>query len=235
MRFVLYLNCVYMICFLAACKKNSTELPPDGKNIDSLNQSVIYKTVATVPSPADSAKGLFRDSVSIFRSIRKTDPDFLTNIPNVNANIWSRHTGFSFGYDDDSKSLPYFSFTSDAFPDVPREFQLNKIYEHTSIPGSINQHPLFLGSHNGFDGMTYFINNVFPPDADYPPLSKTYTKVTFTRKMKIPYPQNPWDSALLASGHIAGYCITYYNKTDTAKYVHRWDFTVDFTDLKIDE
>lgn len=214
--------------FLFACKKTN-DITSDLSDPDSLNQSVFYKTVATIPSPNDSAKGLLRDSVSASRIITKADPNFRSNILNVSSNLETNFPGFSLGYFDPNKSLPYFSFTAFAFPDVPREFALNKIYEHTSIRGSTYQKPLFLGSHNGFDAMTYFVNNVYPADAGYP-TSRTYTSITFTKKIKILVRT---DTILFGSGHIAGYCIDYYHLTDTTKYVHRWDFTVDFTDLNI--
>lgn len=217
-----------------ACKKNSNDTPTISNNIDSFSQSVIYRVNATVASPADSAKGVFKDSISAIRIARKDDHDFLTNLPNISANISSNSPGFSFGYNDQNRFLHYFSFTANAFHSVPREFELNKLYEHTTIPGSINQRPLFLGNNNGIDGMTYFVNNVFPADAEYPPLSKTYMSIKFTKRTEIPFPQMPSERALLASGIIVGYCIDYYNKTDSAKYVHRWDFTVDFTNLRID-
>lgn len=232
MRLNLYISCVILTYCLLSCKKGSDDVPSEATTIDELNQSVVYKTVATVPSPADSAKGSFKNSVSVFRKIKKDDPNFLTNIPHVSSSIIGTY-GLNFSYNDPNKSLAYFMFTADAFPNVRRQFELNKTYEHTTIAENLMQKPLFLGSENGFNGMNYFVDNVLPPDADYPPISRTYSTVTFTKKIKIPL--RPFgDTALFASGHIAGYCIEYYKKTDTAKYRHRWDFTVDFTDLKID-
>ncbi len=83
----------------------------------------------------------------------RTDADFFSNIPHVSAYMTPEYLGFSFGYDDDNNSLPYFAFTKDAFPNVPREFELNKTYEHITIPGSQNDAPIFLGTHTGNDGM----------------------------------------------------------------------------------
>ena len=226
--YVVIVFCVY------SCKKNSGDLPVDGANVTSLNQSVFYKIVATVPSPADLAKGILRDSLSVSRNINKSDPEFLTNIPNVNANILSFSAEFSFGYDDPDKPFPYFSFSAYTFPGVPREFLLNKIYENATIPGSDYQRPLYLGNSNGLDGMTFFVDNIFPPDAQFPSLTKTYANIVFTKKYKIPIPFNMKDTVLFGSGHIVGYCIDYYNSSDTLKYKQRWDFWVDFTDLKID-
>ena len=228
MRFLLI---IYFVWSIVACKRNYDN-NPIGSNTDSLNQSIIYKTIATIPSPADTANGLLKDSIGVFRRKYKNDLDFLTNIPNVFSNIGKNFNGFSFGYDDPNNSLAYFDFSAYAFPDVPRQFLLNSAYEHTSVRGSPYQKPLFLGSYNGFDGMTYFLSNVYPPDAGAPS-STTYTSVTFNKLIKIPLPYSI-DSAYFGSGHIAGYCIDYYGLTDTTKYVQRWDFTVDFTDLRID-
>lgn len=70
-------------------------------------------------------------------------------------------------------------------------------------------------------------------DASFP-TSKTYVNLIFTKKYKITLPFNNGDTILFGSGHITGYCIDYYDNVDTTRYVHRWDFTVDFTGLKID-
>lgn len=193
-----------------------------------MHQSVIYKTVATIPSPADSVRGL-RDSISVFGNKGKNDFDFFWNIHNVVAYGY-KSGGFSFAYADPDKEFPYFTFTVYAFPNVPYDFQLNKLYENITLPGALN--PTFLGTHTGNDGMTYFVNNVYPSDAE-PPSSKTYTSVIFTKKIKIPLPPNFIDTAIFGSGHILGYRIDYYNHTDTTKYRNRWDFTVDFTDLRM--
>lgn len=218
------------ICFIR-CKKNN-EKTPNGSNTDSLQQSIIYKTIATIPSPADSANGLLRDSMSVFRRKYKNEPDFISNIPNVSSNISKNFPGFSFGYDDPNKSLAYFEFAAPAFPDVPRQFLLNTAYKHTSIRGTPNERPMFLGCSDGFNGMSYFVNNVYPPDAGMSS-STTYSSVTFNKLIKIPMPYSV-DSAYFGSGHITGYCIDYFGLTDTTKYVQRWDFIVDFTDLLID-
>ncbi len=224
---------LFIVCF-ASCKKNTEDVQNRTVDIDNINQSIVYKTVATIPSPADSANNVLRDSISISRSLTKNDPNFLTNILNVNSNLIPNYNGFSFGYDDPNKSLPYFSFTAYAFPNVPREFVTNLGYESKSIRGSTYQRPLFLGTHDGFTGMTYFINNIYPPDAGFP-TSQTFTKVTFTDKMKVYIPSISRDTFLFASGKIIGYCIDYFHLTDTTKYVHRWDFSVDFTNLRIDK
>ncbi len=228
------LSCTILAVFISslyACKKNSDNPTSDISNPDYLDQSVVYKTIATIPSPADSADGLLKDSITVSRRKNKNDADFLTNISYVNSNISKGFNGFSFGYDDPNNSLPYFLFTANAFPDVPREFQLSKNYEHTSIRATPK--PLFLGSHDGFNAMTYFVNNVYPPDAG-DPSSRTYTSVSFSKKLKILRNPDSIDTVLFGSGHISGYCIDYYHLTDTTKYVHRWDFTVDFTNLLID-
>lgn len=232
MKFFGYLLCLFFCVLVVACSKNADNITSNDNDIDSLHQSITYKTIATTPSPADSAEGLLKDSLSVSRDVLKKDPDFFSNIPNVSANTVVGY-GFSFGYDDPYKSLPYFAFTGSAFPDVPREFLLNKQYESSSVPGSLYQRPLFLGSHTGNDGMTYFVNNIYPADVTAT-ISKTYTNITFTKKIKIAIPGTVADTALYGSGHIFGYCIDYYNENDTLEYKHRWDFTVDFANLKID-
>jgi hypothetical protein len=220
------------ICFIS-CKKNNEDTP-NGSNTDSLQQSIIYKTIATIPSPADSANGLLRDSMSVFRMKYKKEPDFISNIPNVFSNINKNFPGFSFGYDGPNNSITYFEFSAPAFPDVPRQFLLNTAYNHKSIRGTPYERPMYLGSSNGIDGMSYFVNNVYPPDAGMSS-STTYSSVTFNKLIKIPMPYSV-DSAYFGSGRISGYCIDYFGltETDTTKYVQRWDFTVDFTDLLID-
>jgi hypothetical protein len=224
-----------LLMYCLGCKKSTVEqLSPQTLELDILQQSITYRTIAVIPSPADSANNLLQDSISVSRIIRKNEPDFLTNIPNVNSNLSSNINGFSFGYDDPNNSLPYFTFTTYAFPNVPREFELNHAYEHKSIRGTVYQRPLFLGSHDGFNGMTYFVNNVYPPDAG-DPTSQTFTKVTFTEKTKVYMPSIARDTFLFASGKILGYCIDYFNPNDTTKYVHRWDFSVDFNNLRIDK
>ena len=110
-----------------ACKKNSNDNASGLSDPDTFNQSVFYKTVATIPSPNDSAKGLLRGSISISRIITKGDPNFGSNIWGVSSNLQTNFPGFSFGYQDQNKSVPYFSFTAYAFPDVPRNFVLNKL------------------------------------------------------------------------------------------------------------
>lgn len=231
---------ILLLLLFVGCKKNTvdsqTTLDPQTKtvSVDSIYQSIAYKTVATIPSPADSANNLLKDSISASRVIRKNEPEFLSNIPFVYSNIFPSFKGFSIGYDDPNKSVPYFGFTAYAFPDVPREFVINQAYEHKSLRGSIYQRPLFLGSHDGFNGMTYFVNNAYPPDAG-DPSSQTFTSVTFTKKMKVYMPSIARDTLLFASGKINGYCIDYFHPTDTTKYVHRWDFSVDFTNVRIDE
>src|SRR4051794_32511967 len=173
------------VCFiistlgLIACKKNSIDMSSNSTNTDTLHQSIVYKTVATVPSPADTAEGLLRDSLSVFRTIDKNDPDFFSNISNVSSNVVAGY-GFSLGYHDHGKSFPYFTFTADAFPGVPRDFLLNHNYDRNTSPSDgVYERPMFLGSHTGYEGMTYFVNNVYPPDAGFPS-SKTYTNVIFT-------------------------------------------------------
>ena len=228
MKFMEITGCLIWLICITSCKKNPWD-DLKGSTPDFLNQTVVYKTTATIPSPADSARGLFKDSVIVSRKLNKDDPDFISNIPNVAAAIRENY-GFSFGYAFPDNSLIYFLFTAYAFPSVPPDFLLNKAYEHTSTPGTLR--PLYLGSHNGFDGMNYFVNNVYPPDAGAP-ISKTFTSITFTKLTKIPLPPAGDNTAFFVSGHISGYCIDYYHKTRLNKYVHRWDFTVDFTDLLI--
>jgi hypothetical protein len=232
--FILGFSVITCLC-LVSCKKDSGDTPSENINTDTLYQSIFYKTIATVPSPADTAEGLLSDSLRVSRSVTKSNPDFFTNIPNVSSNEVAGY-GFSIGYDDPSKSLPYFAFTAYAFPGVPRDFSLNQAYEHYTSPSDAlaYQRPMFLGTHTGTEGMTYFVDNIYPPDAEFPS-SKTYSRVIFTKKLKIPIPPNYYDTAYYGSGHISGYCIDYYKPSDTAKYRHRWDFTVDFTDLKIDK
>ncbi len=229
MKAIISLSLVLFISCITACSKNKiTEVLPPTNNIDVLNQSIIYKTFATIPSPADSARGVFKDSIKVSRTVSINSEEFFKNIQFVTAT--RSFAGFSLVYNDPSKSLPYFFFTAQCFPDVPGYFQLKKAYTYISPAGNLK--PLFLGASNGLDGMNYFVNNVYPPDADFPLLSKTYTSVTFTNRIKIPLPSIR-DSAIYASGHISGYVIDYYSKTDTSKYLHRWDFTVDFTDLRL--
>jgi hypothetical protein len=226
MKVVLSLALSFCSIFLISCKKD----PVDNSglsNPESLDHSVSYKIIATIPSPADIDKGLFRDSLNVILRTKKGDSKFLSNIDNVSSNIDENSFGFSFGYHDPNKSYPYFLLTSYAFPAVPREFQLNHTYEHTTTRGTLK--PMFLGTPDGVSGMTYFINNVYPPDAGSP-TSKTFTSVRFTKKLKV---GGDREIILLGSGHISGYCINYWHLTDTTKYVQRWDFTVDFTDLRI--
>lgn len=230
MKFSYFLYCLILTSCLIACKKSKDDAP-SVVSVDQLHQSVIYRTVATVPSPADYAKGLLKDSISISRNIKKGDPNFFENIPFVLSSIIRGNTGFTMSYHNTNNSLSYFGFTAYAFPNVPREFVLNQPYEHTTIPGSAHQKPIFLGSHTGLDGMTYFVNNQFPADAQYPAMSKVFTSITFTKKFKMLITN--LDTAYYASGKIKGYCEDRYSQTDTNKYVHRWDFTVDFTDLRI--
>ncbi len=219
--------CISTSLCIISCKKNSDDPSSDSKNVTSLNQSVFYKFVATEPSPADSAEGIFSDSLKVSRLVNKNDKDFLSNIPTLNANIINNFPGFSFGYNGD-KTFPYFEFTAFAFPEVTRQFLLNKTYQYTTIPGSFNQKPLFLGYSSGNGGMTYFVDNVLAPDGQYPPLTKTFTSVTFTKKIEIPLPPNALDTLIFCSGHISGYSIDYYNYPDTLKYKHRLDFVVEF-------
>lgn len=198
----------------------------------SFEQSIFYKVIMTIPSPADSARGYFVDSIKVKKPVLRSDPDFFTNIANLSANIIPSFPGFSFGYDDNNNSFPYFAFTSYAFPNVPREFALNTPYEHITIPGSANDYPIFLGAHTGNSGMNYFVNNVYPPDAGFP-TSKTYTKIIFTDRSKIVV--STVDTVLLASGKISGYAEKYWGTVNPSKYLQRWDFMVEFTDLQINK
>ena len=216
-----------IVCLLA-CKKNSTNIP---ETINELSQSLVYKTVATVPSPADSAKGRFNDSLAVSRKTSLNKPEDFNNINYVSSA--TTVSGFSLSYIDPNKSLPYFIVTNGALASVPREFELNKLYEQYVQTNGFS--PVLLGASNGFDAMNYFVGNNLPPDADYPPMSKTYTKVVFNKKFKLPILPFRTDTALFASGQLVGYRIDYWKKSDTLKYRHRWDFTIDFTDLRIEK
>lgn len=215
-----------VICFFA-CKKNNYDPPA---YINTLNQSVSYKTIATIPSPSDSANGTLRDSLFVSRTINRGEIDFLTNITGVSSNLANNYPGFSFGYENPNLDIPHFIFAVGAFPDVSQQFEVNRLYEHHSVRGTQYDRPFFLGSSNGYTGMTYFVNNEYPPDAGARS-SRTYTSIKFSKKFEIPRAS---DILLFASGSISGYCIDYYYPSDTTRYVQRWDFTVDFTDLKID-
>lgn len=207
-------------CF-NACKKSNDSNPSDTFATERPGGlSVVYKTQAIIASPTDSLHLLFRDSM-----VTNGYTGF------VHANISNIANGFSFGYADPSKSLPFFGFAVPAFPNVPRHFTLNKAYENVLEPGNLYQYAAFLGTPDGFTGMTYFVNNVYPPDAGSPS-SKTYTSVIFTKRIKVPVNNNT-DTLIFASGHIEGYKINYFHLTDTSKYVQRWNFTVDFTNLGI--
>jgi len=222
---------IFLFWNIVSCKKNNDN-NPNVSNVDSLNQSVVYKTIATIPSPADSARGSFRDSLSVFRIKYKNETDFISNIPNLHAYIDKNFNGFGLGFGDTNNSLAYFGFSTSNFPDVPRQYLLNYAYKHVSTRGAPDAIPMYLGSSNGVDGMHYFVNNVYPPDAGSFS-SATYSSVTFNKLIKIPI-SNRLDSAYFSSGHITGYRIDYYGLPDTTKYVQRWDFTVDFTDLLIE-
>jgi hypothetical protein len=213
-----------LFLFNIGCKKTTPVTPSDVDSIN-LHQSIVYRTVATIPSPADSSKGRFKDSVIVNFSRTIHSPDYLKNFPNVNATIIDGY-GFGFNYLDGS-IYHYFAFSAYAFPKVPRDFEINKIYEATTSPGQLN--PVFLGSHTGREGMTYFVDNIYPADAGNPS-SKVYTKIVFSKRKVYQTVNGP---LLTCDGLITGYCIQNYGTTDIFKYVHRWDFSVSFTGLHI--
>jgi hypothetical protein len=231
--FCLFLFLVFSYSLITCKKAAETPAALDIINPDFLDQSVKYQTIATKPSPADSAYGRLQCNTSVSRRTKKSDPDFGLNITGVGAFIINNYNGFSFGYSGVGNTYPYFTFGSMAFPDVPRNFQLNKKYESVTVASRTQPRPIFLGSCDGRNGMTYFVNNVYPPDAGLP-ANKTYTSIIFTKRTRIFMPERYSDTLLFGSGYITGYCINYYHNTDTTKYVNRWDFKVDFTDLRID-
>src|SRR5262249_43125114 len=109
--------CIVCLACLVACKKSNDGTPTLYHEPPfTLNQSIVYKMVATVASPADSAAGRLRDSVSAYRNVEKTDPTYYSNIPNVYANIMTNFTGFGLIYQDPNKPFPYFDFNNYAFP-----------------------------------------------------------------------------------------------------------------------
>ena len=215
------------LCFIA-CKKYTNFGRGDVTTPEFLDQSVSYRTFATKASPADSARGKFKDSIMISRRVNKGDLNFLSNMPNVRANIIGSK-GFSFGFEDRTKPSPYFLFTANAFPNVPIDIELNKKYEN--ITPRVDLSPIYLGSGDGTHGMNYFVDNVYPPDAGSI-TSKTYTSIVFNKYLKVPLIPYYYDTAYIVSGHINGYSIKYYHETDTTKYVQRWDFTIEFSDLR---
>jgi hypothetical protein len=168
---------LFLITFIS-CKKGD-----DNNNIDdysgNLPQAVFYRFIATKPSLADSALGRFRDSVVINFTRKIDSPDYLINYDfnRLNANLNDRFPGFSFGYQINSSQFPCFTFTKNAFPDVPYNFELNKAYELSVVNSQTSS--IFLGTHNGDGGMNYFVNNVYPPDGTSPKFD-FYVKVTFT-------------------------------------------------------
>ncbi|MET0637764.1 MAG: hypothetical protein ABWZ25_17170 [Chitinophagaceae bacterium] len=220
---------VTLILVFASCKKNPESSSGNLSSRTTFEPTIAYRVFMTKASPADSARGFLKDSIIVSRSFSKRDPEYYSNVQHASANIHRGYPGFSMGYDDDDKSFPYFSFTSQAFPGVPREFELNKPYSYPET-GNVGG-GFFLGTHTGADGMNYFINNEFPPDAGSP-RSETHTSIIFLSKDKI---LNRFDTILLASGRITGYSVLSWGKTDPDKYLQRWDFSVDFKDLKIDE
>src|SRR5689334_12393293 len=108
MKRISVIGCLVMAISFIACKKYHDDLSlwPD-----KLNQHIFYKTVATIPSPADSVKGL-SDSLSVSRTVDPNAENMLTNIPNVDAQIWGNGYGFSFGYAEHDGSRNYFIFSS---------------------------------------------------------------------------------------------------------------------------
>lgn len=215
------------IVILFACGK---------KNLDKQLQYVeaksrlTYKIVATVPSPADSARGIFSDSIILDSTgMAYSYVPFLGNFPGVYASINVEPYGFKLGYDNDNLPFPHFSFSS-GFPTVPRYFEVNKAYESHTYPE--DQVPIFLGRNSGMDGWNHFVNNEYPQDAEVLG-SETYTKILFTKKTE--YNTGYYDSTIVADGIITGYQVNRFSRTQPDKYVHRLDFTITFEGLAIED
>lgn len=199
------------------------------KYVDA-KSSLHYKIVATIPSPADSARGIFSDSIVLdsTASVYSHIPFF--NFPNVGATIYESPYGFSIGYINGNLPFAHFIFPGSAFSTVPRYFEVNTPYETHTSPGT--PVPFFLGRSNGLDGWNHFVNNEYPPDSD-PVQTETYTKIIFTKKME--YDTDYYDSTIVADGVISGYTIDRYSIANPDKYVHRLDFTLTFKALPIQD
>lgn len=192
--------------------------------------SLHYKVVATIPSPADSARGIFADSMFLDSTATVYSHVPFFNFPTVGATIFEAPYGFSIASINGNLPSPHFMFPGSAFPNVPRYFEVNKAYESYTAPGS--PVPFFLGRSDGSDGWNHFVNNEPPPDSD-PVRSETYTRIIFT-KMTL-YDTDYYDSTIVADGVISGYSIDRYSIADPNRYVHRLDFTINFKNLPIQD
>lgn len=206
--------------FSIACKKSDS-------SPNQIQRSIYYKVVATIPSPADQARGIFEDSISSsdIATNSTSDPKFLSNLPGLGANLSSY--GFSMGYENDNLSFPYFTFSASAFPSVPENIELNKTYESTNASTVLS--PIFLGRRGGTDAWNYFVNNEWPDDADQM-TNTSFTKVKFTGRQEFQM-QGLSTPIQVVDGEASGYVIYHYSTADPSKYVHRLDFTVRFTGL----
>jgi hypothetical protein len=218
---------IAVVCLLSVACKKSTDGPPD-----EIHRSLYYKVVATIPSPADEARGIFTDSLSLSSvSVNSTsDPTFLTNFPGVGANITGEY-GFGIGYSNDNLPTSHFLLNNAAFQTVPLDFELNKVYESTKPPSLYPA--IFLGRHDGSDGWNYFVDNVYPGDAE-PVSYESFTQIKFTGRKE--YQINAMsDPIVVVDGELSGYSISRYSTTNPDKYVHRLDFIVRFTGLVLNE
>ena len=220
---------LYSIIFLSmvsACKKSSISKPPD-----QIERSIFYKVVATLPSPADSARAVFADSILLTSvSTNNNDPTYLTNFPGISAQMAPSGSYFSIKYKDDSKPFPYFSFSNSVFQNIPENPELKKVYEFAYGPTLYP--PIVLSTHDGSRDWNYFINDVYPGDALKKSLDSNYTKIYFTRLDRYDKPGSN-EPIWVADGELSGYKVLRYSN-DPEKYVHRLDFTVKFTGVIVD-
>jgi len=218
---------IAVVClFSIACKKSTSG------SQDEIHRSLYYKVVATIPSPADIARGIFEDSLSLssVSTNSTSDPTFLTNFPGVSANI-TGDFGFGIGYDNVNLPYPHFSLNNVAFKNVPINFELNKVYESTTPPTFYP--PTFLGRHDGSDGWNYFVDNVYPNDTEQVSF-ESYTQIKFTKREEYQL-KAMTDPIVVIDGELSGYNISRYSTTNPDKYVHRLDFTVKFTGLILNQ
>jgi hypothetical protein len=196
-----------------------------------MERSIFYKVVATIPSPADSARAVFADSILLTStSTSREDPTYLTNFPGVSASLTPAGSYFMMEYKDSSKPFPYFFFSNAVFQSVPENPELNRVYAFAY--GPTLHPPIVLGTHDGSRDWNYFVNNVYPGDALEKSVDSNYTKIHFTRLDRYNSPGSH-ASVWVADGEFSGHKILRYSD-DPEKYVHRLDFTVKFRGMIVD-
>src|SRR3954468_2266920 len=97
---------VFVSIIVSGCKKDVNESSSGISSRTEFEPSVSYRVFMTKASPADSARGIFKDSVIASRKFSRSDPDFYSNVKDVGAYASYLVPGFSVGYDDDNKFLP---------------------------------------------------------------------------------------------------------------------------------